>query len=134
MPKRDFEHTRDGQLDEAIKSILLKFFDHKIIEELECNGGRISISIKTNRSGRRKKSRKKSLITDTLISELDNLKHSSEQFLSRLEEFNKADLLKLSRMLNQPIRSSAKVDEIKNEILRSFRSEDIWKGISGRED
>ncbi|MCG8604500.1 hypothetical protein MJD09_05800 [bacterium] len=66
-----------------------------------------------------------------LLNELDNLKHSTNEFLARLKDLNKADLLKLSKMLNQPIRSNAKVDEIKNELLRSFRSEEIWKGNIG---
>ncbi len=131
MIKIEFDLSKGSTLNPNIKSILETFLTNKQIEEIEEKGGKIQIRVILNKANRKPRNKKESKLNKSIVNELTRLKDSPEKLLSKLEEFNKTDLLQICRFIDQPIRSNAKTNEIKNEIVRYFQSEKIWKSISG---
>jgi len=134
MIKIEFDLSKVSELNPNIKSILESFLTTKQIEEIEEKGGKCKINIILNKIDRKQKKKKESKVNENIVNDLAKFKNSPEKLLSKLEEFNKTDLLQICRFINQPIRSNAKINEIKNEIVRYFQSEKIWQGISGNKN
>lgn len=134
MIKIEFDLSKGSELNPNIKSILESFLTTKQIEEIEEKGGKCKINIILNKIDRKQKKKKESKVNENIVNDLAKFKNSPEKLLSKLEEFNKTDLLQICRFINQPIRSNAKINEIKNEIVRYFQSEKIWQGISGNKN
>jgi len=134
MIKIEFDLYKGSELNPNIKAILESFLTTKQIEEIEKKGGKCKISIILNKIDRKQKNKIETKVTENIVNDLAEFKNSPEKLLSKLEEFNKTDLLQICRFINQPIRSNAKINEIKNEIVRYFQSEKIWQGISGNKN
>ncbi len=134
MIKIEFDVPEHSQLNPNIKAILKTFISDMQLKEIENKGGKIQISIILKKTKRISKKKIEPKVTQDIVDELAEIKDYPDKILRRLDEFNKADLLQISRYINQPIRTKAKTDEIKNEILRYFQSEKIWKGISGNKN
>ncbi len=132
MIKFEFELAKNSELNKNIKEIL--FLSDEQIAEIEKKGGKIQVNIILNKIKRKPKKKIKPKVRPEIVNELSKLKNSTETLLTKLDEFNKVDLLEICKFINQPIRSNAKTNEIKNEIIRYFQSEKIWQGISGKRD
>ena len=133
MIKIEFNFSKGSKLHHNIKSILETFLTNKQIEEIQQKGGKLQINIFLNKD-RKQKKKLESKINEDILNELSKLKNSPKKLLEKLDRFSKTDLLQICRLINQPIRSNAKINEIKNEILRYFQSEKIWQGISGNKN
>jgi len=131
MIKIEFDIAKDSELNPNVKIILKTFLTDKQINEIEEKGGKIKISIELNKKNRKLKNKKESNLNENIVSELAKLKDSPEKLHNKLDGFSKIDLLQICQFMGQPIRSNAKINEIKSEIVRYFQSEKIWKGISG---
>jgi len=134
MIKIEFDLPENSKLNTNIKEILKTVISDKQLKEIENKGGKIQINIILKKSKRKAKKKIEPKITKNIVKELAEIKDYPDKILRRLDEFNKVDLLQICRYINQPIRTKAKTIEIKNEIVRYFQSEKIWKGISGNKN
>lgn len=127
--KYQFEHPAGQTLAPQIKKSLLRFFQENELRNLERSGGSITIRISLAKN--------RKLVDDSIValdnSIIENLENSggSEDHLNEiLDKLVGKQLRLLGEALKLRFRSKATAKEMKQEIIRLFQHDVMWRQIA----
>lgn len=127
MPKHEIFHKPGDPVSDQIKWIIDKYFDPKEVEKLERLGGRILISIA---APYKRKMKKEIAIDEEFITNLRSHRRDTATLKTLLDELSIKQLRTVCQTMEHPLKSNAKSEEIKRELIRSMQAEDFWSSIS----
>ena len=131
MPKVEILHQETTQIPPELRSFLSKHFPETVLQKLERLGGRILLSIAAPYDKQEKKGRKLVVVDDSFVQHLRLISPSANDLRQELTKLPAKQLRALAKLLKHPVRSNATAVEIRTELLRSLKSEEFWKKISG---
>lgn len=133
MPKNEIINSAGSPLPPGLREMLSRYFRDSDIKKLERHGGRVLISITAPYTTNKRKNRKPVTIDNRFVRGIERVKDSPNKIQEVLGKLTVKELRSLGRLVGQPVRSNASASEIRLELIRYFRAEDIWQRISGSE-
>jgi hypothetical protein len=74
----------------------------------------------------------KLIIDEPFVTRLKDLAVDETQLEGEISKFNGPDILKIAALLKIPMSKSSKVQSLRAQLLKSLRSEIVWKSIAGQ--
>ena len=74
----------------------------------------------------------KLIIDEPFVARLKELAVDEAQLESEISKFNGREILKIAALLKIPMSKSSKVRSLQAQLLKSLRSEIVWKSIAGQ--
>jgi hypothetical protein len=74
----------------------------------------------------------KLIIDEPFVARLKDLAADETQLEGEISKFNGPDILKIAALLKIPMSKSSKVQSLRAQLLKSLRSEIVWKSIAGQ--
>lgn len=128
--KYQFEHPAGKTLAPQIKKSLLRFFQETELRKLERTGG--SITIRISLAKNRKRVDDSSIAFDgSFIEDLEKSAGSEEELNGILDRLSSQQVRKLGEFLKLHFRSKTPAKEMKQEIIRLFQHDVMWRQIAG---
>jgi len=126
MPKHEIRHKAGQPLSKDEKTIIDKFFGEKESERLQRFGGRIMISV----AAPYKEKKEKVDINDDFIKNLRKISADSNKVKKMIDNLPIKSLKEICFILDQPVKKTAKTQEIIDVIINNIQAADYWNNIS----
>ena len=129
MPRKNFDLEPGAPLPSNLREILEAQFSSDQLRRLERLGGRVSVVLTAPYVDRRK-GRQQIVVDDSFVEDLRHSRADDALLIAKLKPLSTKQLRSLCGLLGQPVRSSMTKGELKKEINKTLRADDVWKQIS----
>lgn len=130
MPKHEILHTAGHPATKELRELLSQYFGEKDIQKLEKFGGRVVISLTAPYNPKRKGKKPKLEVGERLITSLYEYRDRPDELKEQLGLLSVKQLRELGRRIDHPLRTKSSRQEIIEELVAYFYSEEVWKRIS----
>jgi hypothetical protein len=130
MPIKEFIIKTNEALPHSLESLLGESFDSKILTKAKTNGAKIKVIVTTPWPKPPKK--EKVIIDDMLVARLKTMAQNETELETEIGKLNGPQILKIAIMVGIPMSKTSKVPSLRAQLVKSLRSEIIWKGIAGQ--
>ncbi|MGD0820672.1 MAG: hypothetical protein ABSA71_07995 [Desulfomonilia bacterium] len=131
MPKVEFSHEAGQPLSVELRELVERFFGNKGVGRLERLGGKMIISLTTPYTSRKKGNKDSTIIDDSFVSSLQLLRDKPEELKMQIVQLSVKKLRELAKLIGYPVRTKSARQEVVEELVRHFYSEEVWRRIAG---
>jgi len=134
MPKHEILHIAGMPVGEHLKDVLANFFSAEDIMRLERFGGKVTFSITAPYQDRKKGGDSSIIIDAGFIESLKELRGQPKVIKGKLIKLPMKKLKELAKIIEHPVRTKSTRQEVVEEIVAHFHSDELWRKISGRDE
>jgi hypothetical protein len=130
MPIKEFILTPGGALPQSLETLFAESFDPKLVAKARVKGARVKLIIMTPWPKPPKK--EVVIVDDKFIEKLKEIARDETQLEGEIGKLSGPQILTIGGTLGVPMSKTSKVPSLRAQLLRSIRSEIVWKGIAGQ--
>lgn len=130
MPTKEFIITPGEAFPEILETALLQAFGASVVTKALQKGAKLKLTVTVPWPKPPKK--EKVAIDDGFIAKLKETASDETQLETEIAKLSGPQILQIASFLGVPMTKTSKLQSLRAQLLKSLRSEIVWKGIAGQ--